>query len=222
MNEFDWLGAERELRRSIELDPTYVSARHWYYMLLMTRGRIPQATRELNEANDLDPLSPRIAEHRGILAWVEGRTTDALGLWDLTRELGHETETARIYRLALLAGIGRRAEARELMTSALPAGTGYVGAAAPAIAHALLGMREEAHRDIERLLEQAKTSYVPAFQISWAYGALGEAEGFYEWSFRYVDEKGTPPYWVRTLPMFRQVREDPRFSEFLRRCRLVD
>jgi adenylate cyclase len=221
MHEFDWEGAERELRQSIELDPTYVSARHWYYMLLMTRGRIPEAARQLREAKDLDPLSPRIAEHLGILAWVEGRTDEAMGLWDLARDLGHETETDRVYKIALLAGEGRRTEALALAKLPFVDKSGYVGAAAPAIVHGVLGMKDEAHRDIERLLKLAKTSYVPAFQLSWAYGVLGEAEGFYEWSFRFVEEKGTIPYWVTILPMFREVRKDSRFTEFLRRCRLI-
>src|SRR6266487_6150735 len=54
----DWLGAEREFKRAIELNPNYAPAHHWYSMYLAFVGRRQQALAEAQKAHELDPLSP--------------------------------------------------------------------------------------------------------------------------------------------------------------------
>src|SRR5215471_16606812 len=58
--EWDWAAAEREFRRSIDLNPNYATAHHWYHEYLVLRGRIAEATEEIKKAQELDPLSPAI------------------------------------------------------------------------------------------------------------------------------------------------------------------
>jgi DNA-binding winged helix-turn-helix (wHTH) protein/Tfp pilus assembly protein PilF len=55
--DYDFVGAEREHRRAIELNPNYATARHWYSELLMGLGRHEEAITEIRHALDLDPLS---------------------------------------------------------------------------------------------------------------------------------------------------------------------
>jgi Flp pilus assembly protein TadD len=54
----DWVGAEREFKRALELDPNYAPAHHWYSMYLAFVGRKQQALAEAQKAYELDPLSP--------------------------------------------------------------------------------------------------------------------------------------------------------------------
>jgi TolB-like protein/Tfp pilus assembly protein PilF len=54
----DWAGAEREFKRSLELDPNYAPAHHWYSMYLAIMGRKQEALVEAQKAYELDPLSP--------------------------------------------------------------------------------------------------------------------------------------------------------------------
>ena len=56
--DWDWLAAERELKRAIELNPSYVTAHHWYAEYLGAMGRHDQAIAEIKRAQELDPLSP--------------------------------------------------------------------------------------------------------------------------------------------------------------------
>jgi Tfp pilus assembly protein PilF len=56
--DWDWAGAEREYKRAIELNPNYPLAHGWYGGFLVTQGRIEEAVRELEIAQELDPLFP--------------------------------------------------------------------------------------------------------------------------------------------------------------------
>src|SRR5713226_8632193 len=54
--DWDWLGAEREYKRSIELNPSYATAHHFYANYLMAMRRHQEALTELEKAQELDPL----------------------------------------------------------------------------------------------------------------------------------------------------------------------
>jgi serine/threonine-protein kinase len=99
-NAYDWDGAEREFRRAIALDSTYVIARYWYGAFLsFVRGRNEDGLAENRMAVALDPLSPHAASQLAqALALVdkfdegiaEGRRAIALApSWTNYRTLGH-------------------------------------------------------------------------------------------------------------------------------------
>jgi TolB-like protein/DNA-binding SARP family transcriptional activator/Flp pilus assembly protein TadD len=64
----DWLGAEREFRRALELAPSNALAHQWYAALLITLDRKQEALSEIRRARELDPLSQPI---RGMTAMFE-------------------------------------------------------------------------------------------------------------------------------------------------------
>jgi TolB-like protein/DNA-binding winged helix-turn-helix (wHTH) protein/Tfp pilus assembly protein PilF len=56
--DWDWQGAESELKRALELNPNYAPAHHWYgNILLGPLARHEEAIAQLKRARDLDPLS---------------------------------------------------------------------------------------------------------------------------------------------------------------------
>jgi serine/threonine-protein kinase len=64
----DWLGAEREFRRALQLAPSNALAHQWYAALLITLDRKQEALREIRRARELDPLSQPI---RGMTVMFE-------------------------------------------------------------------------------------------------------------------------------------------------------
>jgi len=60
--DWDWSGAEQELRRGSELSANSPYVRHWYAHYLECTGRMPQANARLLELIDADPLSPMLIE----------------------------------------------------------------------------------------------------------------------------------------------------------------
>jgi adenylate cyclase len=55
---WDWDEADRQLKRALELSPSYALAHMWRADTLMARGRAPEASAELRRALELDPFSP--------------------------------------------------------------------------------------------------------------------------------------------------------------------
>ncbi len=78
---WDIAGAERTFRRAIELNPDYVAAHHWYATFLMTLGRYPEAMKEIERAQELDPASSAILADKALLLFHQGdpeRATELL------------------------------------------------------------------------------------------------------------------------------------------------
>ena len=65
--DHDWVAAEREYKRAIELNPNYPTAPHWYAVFLMSAGRFDEALTQIRRAQELDPLSLPI---NMTLGWV--------------------------------------------------------------------------------------------------------------------------------------------------------
>ncbi len=65
--DFDWVGAERELHRAIELSPNLAAAHETYALLLALLGRHETARDEAALAQQLDPLSLQVRNDAG---WV--------------------------------------------------------------------------------------------------------------------------------------------------------
>ncbi|MGH9966477.1 MAG: protein kinase domain-containing protein [Pyrinomonadaceae bacterium] len=58
--DWDWLAAEREFRRAIEIDPNYALGRSFLAWHLAAMGRFDESIEEDKRALDLDPLSPAV------------------------------------------------------------------------------------------------------------------------------------------------------------------
>ncbi len=55
--EWDWNAADRSFKRTLELNPSYATARQWYAGYLQTVERIDESFAEYSRMFELDPLS---------------------------------------------------------------------------------------------------------------------------------------------------------------------
>ncbi|MGK2860399.1 MAG: adenylate/guanylate cyclase domain-containing protein [Chitinophagaceae bacterium] len=58
--DWDWKGAETELKRAIALKPGDATSHEWYALFLAIQVRLDEALKEMKKAYDLDPLSPSV------------------------------------------------------------------------------------------------------------------------------------------------------------------
>lgn len=77
---WDAVGAEREFRRSLELDPRSALAHHWYATFLMVLGRAPESLTEIEKARTLDPRSPAILADKGLILFTAGHVSQSIAL----------------------------------------------------------------------------------------------------------------------------------------------
>lgn len=79
--DWDWTGAEKELRRAIELNPCSPDARMWYAQFLSEMGRNEQAILEIKRAEALDPLSLAVHVKAGWVFYLARKEDDAVAEW---------------------------------------------------------------------------------------------------------------------------------------------
>jgi len=85
---FDFAGADRDYRRSLDHNPNYATGHQWYSEYLREMGRIDEARREIELARQLDPLSKPInaATCWGLI--TEARFGEAIAFARRSEKLG--------------------------------------------------------------------------------------------------------------------------------------
>src|SRR6266581_3318061 len=71
--KWDWASTEREVKRSIALDPNEAGTHFVYSMYLRTMHRLDEAMKEAKRAEELDPLSPGWKSSIGLLHYYARR-----------------------------------------------------------------------------------------------------------------------------------------------------
>ena len=85
--DWRWSEAEKEFKRSLELNPTYPTANHWHAESVMTMGRHAEAIAKMKESQALDPLSLIINVAIGWAYFTARRYDEALAQLKQTVEL---------------------------------------------------------------------------------------------------------------------------------------
>jgi DNA-binding winged helix-turn-helix (wHTH) protein/tetratricopeptide (TPR) repeat protein len=217
--DWDFSAAEREFERSIELNPNYATAHHWYALNLASMGRFPQALYEIHLAQKLDPLSLIIGTNLG---WVEYLSRDYVGAardlhWVLELDPNFVRARARLGIVEMATGdhdaaIRDLSQALALSGDEDPWVEGLLGDA-----EASDGNRAAALKALDDLNRRATSHYVPPIsralvliglgQKSEAIAALGQA----------VDDHSVPMVYGRVDPALDPLRGEPAFQALIHR-----
>jgi serine/threonine-protein kinase len=220
--DWDWVAAEREFNRAIELNPRYSTARQWHAWYLVAMGRFDDALAEGRAAIELDPLSVSIRRSMG---WLQYYARDFEGaLENLRRALMMNPTSEETHRLLGLvyAQQGRYDEAaasfKEAVANSESDMLSYAGLGQVA---ALRGRTDEARAIIRELEERQRTRYVSPVATAMIQLALGEDDASFDLLEKaYQDRRGWLAY-LRVEPIFDCLRSDPRFVRLLERMRLT-
>jgi serine/threonine-protein kinase len=219
--EWDWVAAEREFRRAIELDPRYPSARQWYSWYLAAMGRIGEALLEADKSVELDPASVSIQRSAGWMHYY-GRTP-AQGLERVRRALVMNPESSdnHVMLAVLLIECGLLEEARTSVETALDL--------QPLDSFALLlqarinmrtGRQAEAMETWDRFQDLSRERYVSPTDFTRLALSLERWEDAWEWIERARAERRGWLVYLRVEPMLDPVRNDPRFQLLRRQMNL--
>ena len=210
---WDWSGAERELKRAIEVEPNSATAHSLLGYQRMCTGDLEGALREMNEAERLDPLSPSISYLQANFYVNADRLDDALAAASRTVKI----DPSYIYQESMLGRVyreqGRLDRAIEIYLKAQE--MTHEQTAGLAITYARLGQPNEAHRVLQQLVEKANRHYVAAEKIASIFVELGDHDEAFRWLNRAVDEHTANA--IATRRELRPLHSDSRFPELLRR-----
>jgi len=220
MHDYDWEGAEEEFKRSIELNPSYATAYHWYGGLLSAVGRTEEAVITMEKARDLDPISLPIHTDLGLTYYFAREYDRAVEQYKKALELDPHFTRAYITLSSALALTGNYAEALPAVEKAIALTGDRTKVAYLGRIYALTGDRKKALEAVEELKELSKKRPVSPHSIALIYAALGEKDRAFEWLQMAWEEGFVEPYSIKVDPWLDSLRDDPRFQELLKKARL--
>ena len=221
--DWNWPGAEEEMRRAVELKPNYPTARHYYADLLKAQGKFSEALAEMRHAQQLDPLSIVINLGVGHVLYLSGEYDSAIEQYQHTVKLDPNFAMTRLW-------FGRPYLQKEMFPEAIAevekalklSGKSVMALAVTGHAYASAGQSERAKAILGELLEKSKNEYVPSYWVAMTYIGMGDFDHAFEWLNRAVDERSSWLAWIKVEPRFADLRSDARFSELLERMGLSD
>ena len=217
--DWDWQGAEREFKRSLELNPNSPYARTFYAEFLAAHRRFDESSLQAETAKRLDPESGAAARRYVLVLYYKHDFPAA--------ERARQEATAIEPNNAggpLLEG--RIAEARGDFSTALGAtgralqlsGGGGVPLRVQEIRQeALAGRREEALAGLQALQRQAATREIrlSARDLAYIQLALGDKEQALELFGQAVSDRDPTVVWLGVDPRVDGLQHDERFRQLL-------
>jgi Tfp pilus assembly protein PilF len=216
--DWDWMAAERQFRRAIELNPNYAYAHKLYAEYLSYVGRFDAAVTEARLARDLDPLSIVTNTLVG-LALYRARQYDA-ALLALSQAIEMDPNHPMAYLplglVHIMKGQLDEAIAALMKASTLTPESSEI-VAQLAHAHALAGHRDRTRAALDDLLERSQQQHVSPFSFALIHTGLGESQAAIDWLERAYDERDWYLCVLKTEPILDPLRNEPRFQALLRR-----
>ena len=212
----DLAGAESSFKRSIELNPNYPTAHHWYAYDLVAQGRIDDALTSIRRAQELDPVSLSINGDVGEFYFFARKYDEAAAQCRKTLELDSGFIPAHQNLGLALAHDGRKDEAIKELTNAVELSNRntYVTALLGYVL-ALAGRQSDARAIIEELRSASKARYVSPFHLALVHARLGEFDRAFELLEQANSERVFSMLLVKVDPRLDHLRNDPRFQTLL-------
>jgi tetratricopeptide (TPR) repeat protein len=216
--DWDWNTAEKEYRRAIELDFNYATAHHWYAEFLALMGRFDEASIQIEQARQLDPLSLIIAADRAVILYYAKHYDAAMIQFREVLEMDPGFPRAQMVS-SVYAEKGMYAEAlAELNTWRSNENPWYWGRLAYFAGRS--GQSAEARRALAELERLNHDHPIDPLVFAVAYIGVADREKALIWLEKSYAEHSISLTAVKVDPLFNPLRSDPRFESLLQRMNL--
>jgi eukaryotic-like serine/threonine-protein kinase len=221
LHDWRWEEAQIEFKRSLELDPTYPTANHWYAEYLMTMGKHAEVMARMKRGQELDPLSLIINVAVGWAFYNDRRYDDAIEQLRRTVELDPNYPVTYWILGLLLRKTGRY----ELAITEGEKGVKLSGGSPlmrAALAHTFgaTGRTTEAVQTLDELTELAKHRYVAPYFFAGIHIGLGENDRAMECLEKSYEEHSHWLIYLHIDPSMDGLRDNLRFQNLLQRVGL--
>lgn len=222
VQDWDWIGSEREFQLAIGLAPSYATAHHWFAMsCLVPLGRLDEALQEMMLAQSLDPVSSIVARDLAVVHLYRRDLEAALEQCDHTIELNPHFSPA-YWTLGLIQEMRKDLDestaAFHRAINLAPNSPRMQGALARALA--LAGKKEQALAVLKKLEELSKRRYVSPFDFACIRFALGQKDLGFKWLARAYRDRCFEMGALRFDPRVDVVRNDRRLESIAKQIGL--
>ena len=223
--KFDWVGAEKEIKRALELDPNSSQANASYASYLWAVGRANESLHYTIRARELDSRPDR---GEGAFAYYMARQYDkAIELYRNNLKKKPDNAQAQILLGEAYVAKGMPAEGvaetqKGMALDATLDKTPERWDRYPllAYAYAAAGQRAEALKILSEQQRLAKQRYVSPYNFAIIYTGLGDKDRAFEWLTKCVEQRILIIFHLKSRPLFDSLRSDPRYRDLLRRMNL--
>ena len=221
LHDWHWPEAEKEFKRSLELNPAYPTANHWHAEYVMTMGRHAEAIAQMKNSQTLDPLSLIINVAIGWAHYMARRYDEALAQLLQTVDLdpnypvtywilGLVYRTTGRYDLAITEG-----EKGVKLSGGSP-----MVRASLAHSYGKAGRTKEARQILDDLTSAAKCKYVAPHFFAGIHIGLGENDRALDCLEQSYEEHSHWLIYLHIDPTMDDLRSEPGFQDLLKRVGL--
>lgn len=218
LRNFDWdlIGAEREFKRAIELNPSLAEAHISQAILLMFKRQDEEAIAEAKRGIELDPLSGDTLGGAGTVYLYTGHVDDAIDCF--TRALA--IDPANMYARG---NLGLSFVQKGLFEKGIPdlerssVNRGITPKTDLAYAYAKAGKIDQVRSLLGDMLNEAGKNHELAFPIASAYANLGDQDRALEWLEKAYADHVTALISANADFAFDKLRSNPRFQTLMRK-----
>jgi len=216
--DWDRLGAERDFRRALQINPNLDGGRAAYALLLAHMGRFDEAMDQI-AAFEKGPVGLQSVyasvlymsrQYQRTIEYCQWALGFAPGADGIKYWLGRAYADQSRWNDAIDQIEGSRATNRQKST-----GFGVL----PGF-YARAGRRREALRLLADLLQTAQTRYLSPVSVAIAYIGLGDFDNAFLWLDKACAERDFSLSSLKVEPVYDPLRSDPRFQALLRRLNL--
>ena len=209
--DWDFVAAEREYERTIEIEPLNVLG---YALFLSTQLRHDEAIELVDKRSAANPHDLYVFANAGWRYLNAGQTDRAIGA--ATRAQGHPDANSVLGYSSMAAGdIDRAILAFEADLDEL--GSNPVQLSNLAYAYFKDGRRAEGKEILDELLATSADAYVSPALIAAVYFAAGDADNGFAMLDQAVSARAREVIFMQVSQMLAGYRQDPRYADLIRK-----
>jgi tetratricopeptide (TPR) repeat protein len=225
----NWAAAEKELVRSVDLNPNYAPAHHWYAELLAILGRNAEAKIAMKRAVEIDPLSHNFLADLGQIYYFNREYKEAEHYCRRALELDPEFVFAHQYLADIYLQTGEFDKAVDAELTAQRINGKYSidstertqSFEAEMEDRRTVAIHQGKREFLKRLLSQSRDDVFRYYDAR-RYAALGEKEMTLDALESSVKTKAFHTAFVKVDPVFDPVRDEDRYKLVLQKMNLLD
>jgi eukaryotic-like serine/threonine-protein kinase len=207
---WDWDGARSDVERALTLKKSHLAPYNQHALLLRTLGRTREAIAASRKATEHDPLNAVYWVGLGRIYRDAGELDQARVALERALELSPDRFWHDVGVVELLRG--SPATALELFERK------PVSLSGVAMAKHDLGSEVESRRALEQVV--ARSGPREPYKVATVYAWLGERDEAFAWLERAYAQRNIGLVQVKTDPLLRSLRDDPRYTALLRKMKL--
>ena len=220
---YDWNfpGAEAEVKRAIELNPNYGIAHEMYASYLLATERPDEALKQIKRAQELDPLSVGLRKNLGTYFLFTRQYDKALEEYRRTLEIDPNASVHGYLGLAYQQK-GMFDEAFQETQKMLAPKLSAEQMEELRQAYAASGYKGLVTTEIKLLKERSNGQYESSAELARLCATVGQKDEAFERLNKAYEARADALIWIKVDPRYDNLRSDPRFSDLLKRVGLAN